>query len=651
MKVIFLFVVLVFSMSSFSQVDPVVMEIDGKGVSKSEFLQIYLKNNKNPKYDKTTIDEYMVLFRKFKLKVAEAERLGYDTIPKLVKELEGYKRQLASPYLVDSSANNELVREAYERMKTEIRASHILIRCGSQATPEDTLKAYNKIMSCLARINKGEPFETVAKSKNGSEDPSVEANGGDLGYFTAFQMVYPFEDMAYNTEVGTISKPVRTRFGYHLIKVTDKRPARGKIKTAHIMIQSGSKASAEEDKNAEIKINEIYKELTNGAKWEEMVKKYSEDPGSVKNNGELPEFGSGTTQRMVPEFEDAAFALKKTEEFSKPIKTAYGYHIIKRISWSDIESFETIKKSLQAKVNKDVRAKKTQDSFVEKLKNLYGYTFNAENLKALEPFLDSTYFIGKWKSEVVKSSEILFSLDKAKVQFTQKDFALYLERSYRGIKRQDVKNLLNEQYAKFEKESILKYEESQLEEKYPEYKALLKEYHDGIILYEIMSDEVWTKATKDTSGLREFFTLHKGDYMWPERIDATIYESNDIKKAKLAYRMLGKKKNTSKEILGKINADSPLNISVRVNKFVANDIAYLSGREFKKGRNKPYSFEDKYYVVHVSEKLPVMPKDLSETRGVVTSDYQEYLEKTWLESLEKNHSIKINYDVLYNLNK
>jgi peptidyl-prolyl cis-trans isomerase SurA len=211
--------------------------------------------------------------------------------------------------------------------------------------------------------------------------------------------------------------------------------------------------------------------------------------------------------------------------------------------------------------------------------------------------------------------------------------------------------LLNEQYAKFEKESILKYEESQLEEKYPEYKALLKEYHDGIILYEIMSDEVWTKATKDTSGLREFFTLHKGDYMWPERIDATIYESNDIKKAKLAYRMLGKKKNTSKEILGKINADSPLNISVRVNKFVANDIAYLSGREFKKGRNKPYSFEDKYYVVHVSEKLPVMPKDLSETRGVVTSDYQEYLEKTWLESLEENHSIKINYDVLYNLNK
>ncbi len=373
------------------------MEVNGAPVTKSEFLQIYLKNNKDPKFDKASIDEYMVLFKKFKLKVAEAEALGYDTIPKLVKELQGYKRQLANPYLVDSAANNELVQEAYERMKTEVRASHILIRVGPQASRIDTMKAWNKLQSCLTRINKGEPFSSVAKSKNGSEDPSVQMNGGDLGYFTAFQMVYPFEDMAYKTEVGKVSMPVRTQYGYHLIYVTDKRPARGRIKVAHIMVQAGSKSTKNEQESALKKINEIYSELNKGAEWNEMVSKFSEDPGSAKNKGELPEFGSGTTQRMVPEFEEEAFKLQKNGQFSKPVKTAYGYHIIKRIRWSDIESFDKLKKTIQAKVNKDVRAKKTQNSFVSKLKTLYGYQRNFSGLKSMEKYMDSSYFLGKWK--------------------------------------------------------------------------------------------------------------------------------------------------------------------------------------------------------------------------------------------------------------
>ncbi|MFM7472399.1 MAG: peptidylprolyl isomerase, partial [Crocinitomicaceae bacterium] len=225
--------------------DPVLMEIDGKPVTKSEFLQIYLKNNTDPKFDKASMDEYILMFQKFKLKVAEAEALGYDTIPKLKKELEGYKKQLANPYLIDSASNNYLVQEAYERMKTEVRASHILIKCDANALPKDTLEAWKKVMACKARIEKGEDFAFVAKSKLGSEDPSVVNNGGDLGYFTAFQMVYPFEDKAYNTPVGKISDPVRTRFGYHIINVTDKRPARGTIKVAHLMIQT-NKSSTEE---------------------------------------------------------------------------------------------------------------------------------------------------------------------------------------------------------------------------------------------------------------------------------------------------------------------------------------------------------------------------------------------------------------------
>lgn len=632
--------------------DPVLMEIDGKPVTKSEFLQIYLKNNADPKFDKASMDEYILMFQKFKLKVAEAEALGYDTIPKLKKELEGYKKQLANPYLIDSAANNYLVQEAYERMKTEVRASHILIKCDANALPKDTLEAWNKVMACKARIEKGEDFAFVAKSKLGSEDPSVVNNGGDLGYFTAFQMVYPFEDKAYNTPVGKISDPVRTRFGYHIIKVTDKRPARGTIKVAHLMIQTSKSSTEEQVVNAEKKINELYDKLVKGESWDELVKAHSEDPGSQKKNGELPMFGSGTSQRMVPAFEDAAFSLKKDGEFSKPVKTDYGFHIIKRLEWKDIASFETLKKEIQTKVNKDERSKKTQDSFVEKLKKQYKYKSLGEApLTWFDKNIDSTYYTGKWKSDKLVSDLPIFELSAPGKKFTQKEFADFLEKNYRGLKKEDSKSLVRKQLKNWEKASVLQYEESVLAYKYPDYKALLKEYHDGIILYEIMSDKVWNKATKDTAGLRVFFEQNRDKYMWPKRFDAVVYECSSAANATTTYKMLKKKKNTSKEIIEKLNATSELNVKVKMNKLDPDQYTPLKDRMLVVGRNKPYEFEGKHYVVDLKAEVPVMRKELSEARGLVTSDFQNFLEKNWMEEITMKHTIKVNYDILYNLNK
>lgn len=240
-RVLFAILTLIFSVA-YGQKDPIILKVNGEKITKSEFLQIYLKNNPNPKYDQASMDEYMDLFKKFKLKVIEAEALGYDTIPKLKREFEGYKRQLAIPYLIDSAQNDSLVREAYFRTLNEVRCSHILVKLDPSATPADTLAAYNRILALKARIDKGEDFASVAKMKNGSDDPSAATNGGDLGYFTAFQMVYPFEDMAYKTAVGTVSAPFRTRFGYHILKTTGLRPSRGSIKTAHLMISVDRKS-------------------------------------------------------------------------------------------------------------------------------------------------------------------------------------------------------------------------------------------------------------------------------------------------------------------------------------------------------------------------------------------------------------------------
>ena len=650
-KIIVLLLIITGVQSTFAQKDAVIMEIDGKPVTKSEFLQIYLKNNPNPKFDKASLDEYVEMFTKFKLKVAEAEKLGYDTIPKLKKELDGYRKQLALPYLIDSMENQAMVAQAYDRIQNEVRASHILIRVDANASPKDTLIAYNRIMSLKARIEKGEDFAAVAKMKNGSEDPSAASNGGDLGFFTAFQMVYPFEEKAFTTQIGQVSYPFRTRYGYHIVKVTDKRPSRGTIKVAHIMVSTGKDATNEAKVNAEKKINEIYDKLNAGEKWETLVSLHSDDANSVKKNGELPAFGSGTTQRMVPAFEDAAFDLKEVGQISKPVKTDFGYHIIKLLEWKEVSSFQSMKKELQTKVNKDERSKKTQDAFVSKLKANYHYSYKGDkNLKWFNEHLDSTYYQGKWSADgQLKSNKVMFELNGVTADFTQKEFARYLEKNYRGIKREENKEVVSKQYKSWEKAAILQYEESILPTKYPEYRALLKEYHDGIILYEIMQDRVWNKAVKDTAGLRAYFTANQSKYTWQKRLDATVYECLNKDIAKSVSGMLKNDTINSKHVLEVINKDSELNLKVKMNKFDIAQTPYLANQNFSKGVNAAYEFEGKYYVVKVAAVLEPGMKEFSEAKGIATSDYQNYLEASWLESLKNTHTVKVNQDVLYQI--
>ncbi len=648
-RIVFGILTLVFSLA-YGQKDPVILKVNGEKITKSEFLQIYLKNNPNPKYDQASMDEYMDLFKKFKLKVIEAEALGYDTIPKLKREFEGYKRQLAIPYLIDSAQNDSLVREAYFRTVNEVRCSHILVKLDASATPADTLSAYNRILALKARIDKGEDFASVARMKNGSDDPSAANNGGDLGYFTAFQMVYPFEDMAYKTPVGNVSMPFKTRFGYHIMKTTGLRPSRGSIKTAHLMISVAKDADLETKDNAKKKIDEIYQKLKDGAKWEEMVAMYSDDPGTSKKGGELPMFGSGTTQRMVPEFEEVAFALQVDGEFSSPLKTNYGYHIIKRLERKDVASFESLKKELQTKVNKDERSKKTQNSFVRKLKVKYNYNSGpAENLVWFENNLDSTYFIGKWNAAGLKSNKTLFTLDG--VSFGQQQFARYLEKNYRALKKDGAKITVATQYINWEKSAILEYEERLLSAKYPDYKALINEYHDGILLYEVMSDKVWNKAVKDTAGLRAYFLANRDKYMWPARLEATVYECLSNGVANEVAAMIVNDTITSKHVIEKVNKDSELNLKVKMNKFDPETTAFMKGKPLAMGVNNTYEFDGKLYVVKVTSMLPVMRKEFNEAKGSATSDYQNFLEKNWLDSLTSKYKVKVNEKVLYNLGK
>jgi peptidyl-prolyl cis-trans isomerase SurA len=456
--------------------------------------------------------------------------------------------------------------------------------------------------------------------------------------------------MAYKTPIGEITEPFRTRFGYHILKVTDLRPARGTMRAAHIVIATKKTDPEEEIMKASKKINEIYEKLQNGESFEALAKEFSEDPSSNQKGGELEPFGTGASKRMIPIFEETAFALANDGDFSAPFQTDYGFFIIKRLELKPVRPFEELKKELQIRVNRDDRAKKTQDSYVTKLKKEYKYkNLSKKSIQWFYQNLDSTYFNGTWNANNLSSDNVLFKIDGK--TFKQQEFANYLVTNYRNVKKADIMSTVNEQYKNWEKETILNLEDSKLTSKYPEYKALLTEYHDGILKYEILNDLIWQKAINDTTGLRSYFEANRSKYNWNERLDAVVYICSDDQIANQVYSMIQNDTINSKHVLDVINKESALPLSVKTNKFDITLTNYLTGKNLSIGANAPYEFDGKYYVVKVNEKLEPKQKEFSEAKGAITSDYQNQIETEWIKELYSKHNIVVNTKNLYAVGK
>jgi peptidyl-prolyl cis-trans isomerase SurA len=660
MKHFFIILSSLLSLTLSAQSTETALTINNKVIQKNEFLKTYLKNNSNPIYTKEAIDEYLTLYTKYKLKVTEAESLGYDTIPKLKNELNGYRKTLAIPYLIDKTTNEKLIVESYNRLKKEIRASHILIKVDESASPQDTLKAYNKLLELKKRIDKGEDFAEVAKTS--SDDPSAAKNNGDLGYFTAFQMVFPFEEAAFNTPVGKTSSPVRTKFGYHILKVVNNREARGQLKTAHIMISVKRNASTEEVEAARKKINEIHLKLSDGDSFEELAKNFSDDINTSNNGGQLPVFGTGTNTRMIPEFEEVAYSITENGAYSSPMQTDFGFHIVKRISHSPIDSFDKLKKEIQQKIQKDERGTRSQSALIENLKKEYQFKqiCTLKELNWYSKNIDSTFISTIWTKSKTPKLAPLFSF--AQNTFTTDDFLLYLQNNKDGLTAKSSPELILKKYNDWINQEIIFHENKQLEAKYPEFKAIMQEYHDGVLLYEIMTDKIWNKANQDTLGLNNYFNENRSKYQWKERANVTVYEclTNEVaenvskllkKKYGFSYNLFHKNKITSKEIIQEINKNSELNLSVKMNKYEISETPFLKNQKITLKQNISYSFNGKIYVLDVAELLPVCNKELKEVKGLVTSDYQNHLEKLWINELIKKYKIEINYPVVYSLGK
>lgn len=632
--------------------DPVILNVAGEEISRSEFLNVYMKNNVNSEVlDRKSLEEYMELYINFRLKVKEAEALGLDTVRSFRDELAGYRKQLAQPYLIDEEMNKSLLQEAYDRKKTDIRASHILIRVDRNAAPADTLVAYKKVMNLRKRILKGEDFGKVAMEASDDlsardrqmEGRTIKGNLGDLGYFTVFDMVYPFETGAYNTPVGEVSMPVRSDFGYHLIKVTDRKPALGRVQVAHIMMRLPADASAEDSARIAAKAMEVYTRILNGEDFARMAEQNSDDKSTASKGGVLPWFGAN---KMIPEFISEITKLKNLNDVTKPFLTSFGWHIVKLLDRKDIGAYEDVVNELKQSLTRSDRAKKSEEALLNRIRREYKYT---ENLKARDDFykvVTDTIFSAKWSAQQAAGlKKTIMTIGRQ--SFSQQDFANWLAKNQRKRAKEDIRTFVNGMFTTFVNETLLAYEDSRLESKYPDFKMLVKEYRDGILLFELTDQKIWSKAVKDTTGLEAFYNQNKGNYMWEQRLDATVYtlESTDDKMIASLRKAIAEGL-TDTEMLTRFNTDTTSLLTIDHRKFQKGDDELIDSLEWKPGL-APESIDDgKVRLVNIHALLSPEPRKLNEARGLITADYQNYLEQEWIRELRARYPFKVYDEVL-----
>lgn len=670
--------------------DAILMTIGNEKITVEEFLNVFKKNNnRDATPDKKSMEEYLELYTVFRLKVKEAKELGLDTTKAFIDELNGYRKTLAQPHLNDSNAIKELVKEAYERMQWDIRSSHILAKLDANPSPDDTIEAYTRIL-IIKDFLKGKPnaamlkkYETMVKTnvmaasksktmskadsntvklklepmkklfEQNSRDFSTVAKivsehgsknkGGDVGYLSAMTQGFPYEyeSATFNSKPREISGPIRSNMGYHLIMVTDKRPHK-ELRVSHILLNFKKGMNHNDSLKLKEKADSLYNAINKGTSFEEIAQKFSDHKESGKKGGDLGWIAYNGN--YPPEFKDAAFAIKADGQISQPVQTRFGWHIIKRTGIRDLAPFDSIKAELKVKVQKDARAAVAKERMIEKLKTDYKFTeILPKNISDFYAVVDSTLPMGQWKAEKASAlTKPMFRiLDKT---YTQQDFAKYLEKNYRMAGRIPPKRIVDALYKPFVEESLMNMKDSRLEIENYNFRILMQEYRDGILLFNHTDQKVWSKAIKDTIGAKEFYEKNKEKFMWEERLDASIYTVKDLKTADKIRKMI-KQNKTDKEILSSLNKDTIVNVTIESKLYLKGDNAMLDKTGWVPGITPNETVKNKIVFANIRKIVKPTPKTYAEARGMVTSEYQAWLEKEWVNSLRAKYPVTVDRNV------
>ncbi len=625
-----------------SQNKEILFTIDDKPYYTDEFVRVYNKNLDLVKDEsQKDLNRYLDLFIGYKLKINKANKLGLQNNNRYINELKSYRTQLSKSYTSDTKVTNALIEEGYNRLKKEIKASHILFLVDENASPADTLKAYNQALDIRKKALSGEDFATLALQY--SQDPSAKENKGDLGYFSAFRMVYPFENTAYKTPKNQISLPVRTKFGYHLIKVEDVRDNRGEVTVEHIMILKPTTNEVKEDEKAKKTIQDIYAKLNQGENFESLAKQFSEDKNSALKGGLLPKFSSG--QLSSEEFENAAFGLKEPNSYTEPFQSQFGWHIVKLIEKNPIKTLPEMERELDAKIRKDDRSRLITNSLVEKLRKKYTIVRDEKLYTLIKSVVTDKFYSNEWNLPENKKdfNKPLFKIENKEI--TGLSFLAFLEAKQKNnLRIKPLFKLIDQLYTNFVEEQITNYYNDNLEKEFPEFENVMTEYRDGLLLFDLMEKEIWDRAKQDTLGLKNYFETNRTNYQWKKRAEVLIVSSTKepiIKKAK-AFLKNNKSIDFIKQTL---NTNGEVNVMIKEETLEENSPAIPATFKFNEGLSPIYKDGNFYFINKVLKVIPAGNKTLDETRGKLINDYQQYLEDNWVANLKKEFKININENV------
>jgi len=634
--------------------DPVIFCYGKNKVYQSELERGYLRNKDLAKNKPTVadIDEYLKLYQNFKLKVQDAKDRKMDTLPEYIKELADYRRQLSKKYLSDSAMTEELTREAYDRMKYMVNASHILILSSYGDSPADTLAAYNKLQDILNKIQKNEiSFQQAAISY--SEDPSAKREGslgykGDLGWFSAFQMLYEFENMAFITPVGSVSEIFRTRFGYHIVKTNEKKESRGERKISQIVIRRLPNETKEDSLKVTQRIQAVHKLLVNGAGWDSTLLKYSEDQNARYNTG-IVDWFTETTDKVPDEVVNEAFSMTVKGQISQPIASKYAWHIVMLMDSRPFPTYAEKDVEIRNKVSQDSRIYKSTEATIERIKRQSNFKENTNVLNAFIQQAETDFINSAWSTSSLKNPDaVLFTLGTTNYKLSSFSDFVASNQNFQQ-KPKSGAAMLNTYYKSYLDNTVMTYEDEHLETKYPEFGLIYQDFKDGILFFNINSIEVWNKPMTDTAGLRNYYNQNRDSFIWKERVVALNISAASHDVMHQAERMV--KDGVNKDsVMNRLNNNNPLNVYIERGVYQVgmnpNADALLAKKSAWAASGNPYFMElpnqnGVYKGIVAVELLPSAPKSFEEARGQVSSLFQNQEEQKWLNGLRSKYKIKV----------
>lgn len=656
-----------------AQNDPVLFSVGGKEVTKSEFEYVYGKSPQEATYTETSLREYLELYTNFKLKVMDAEALKLDTLRSVRQEMAKYQNQLLQSN-IDKQITNELLKDAYARLQTNVKIQHMFFRLDPTVTGADTMRPYNRANEALQLVNRGTDFATVAKEY--SHDPSAKENGGMLGWITAGQLpVIEFEQVAFRTPVGQTSKIFSTKMGYHIVKVLDKKQNPGSVTASHILVKYntvvGEEPSAPEVARTKALADAAYARLMKGESWTSIVTEYSDDKTTKEKDGLLGEFGIG---QMVEPFEKAAFALNSDGSISRPVQTPYGWHIIRREARTPVKSFEEMKQAIKPGVKKSSIYKLRLNGYINYFKDKRGFQEFEQPMLALKREVDSTVRRGTWlMSRLRNTGGTLFTIGGE--TFSVAEFANFLEINQRRFRAGTKEEVIDKAYIAWQGDKILDFS---FRETDPNYDRLKQEYRDGILLFELTERNVWKKAIQDEEGLMAYYERNKDKYPTPEPVDPMENPNKVVSKKKVqvahsrvftcdnemvARQVMKdvKKGRSIAEIQSKYKVGSESMVDVGSGSFGMGENSGVD-KFWKIGISKPIEDNGKWVVVQITnfseaEKNVTIGETngtvnasasdaLNNIKGYVIADYQAELEAKWINELRAKYPVQVNDSVL-----